>query len=201
MLPWKPHEKMMRDMIRYGFVHDHRLEIRDKDYLDESTQKELEEIEKKTKSRLFIKSGTLMATKKYFKNENVCAGIDVQTQVINNIKQVGKIEDNNAWIFWMVLKIAFSIFMAWSIPGLIMMAIDVAFNFSSYLQTALVVIAAVGTMLYFFQSIKAKYITQTGREEPSERYTQLLEFHSSNIKEEEKHKNECNLVNVSLNFK
>uniref|UniRef100_A0A914YM37 DUF2207 domain-containing protein n=1 Tax=Panagrolaimus superbus TaxID=310955 RepID=A0A914YM37_9BILA len=196
MLAWKPYKYLVKDLIRYGFVHDHKIELRDKDYLSKVDQEKIEKIEEKVKPRLMISNGSLKSTKKFFADEKLDAGMDVQMQVINVMKQVGKIDENNWWIFWLILKIAFAIFMAWSIPGLILMAIDIAINFNSYFATLLTVIAAVGTMLYFIQSFKAKYITQTGREAPQERYTQLIDFHSNALKMNDKHRNDSKLANV-----
>jgi hypothetical protein len=71
--------------------------------------------------------------------------------------------------------------MAWSIPGLILSALDVAINFKSYWATALLVIATIGSMLYFIQTVKAKYITQTNTQDFEEPYTQIIDYHSKTV--------------------
>ena len=157
----------------------------------------MKQIEDKIKPRLFIKSGELLSTKKYFKDEKLQTGGDVQDQAIHSLRQVGKIGENNAWLFWLALKIVFTIFMAWSIPGLILLALDVYINFKSYWATALLVIAAIGTMLYFIQTAKAKYVTQTDTQDVEERYTQIVDYHDKTVEMSNRRVENNKLANVS----
>ena len=45
----------------------------------------------------------------------------------------------------------------------------------------LLVVAAVGTMLYFIQTIKAKYVTHTDKQDFQERYTQIVDYHGKTV--------------------
>ena len=197
LLPWKPYQSLYKDLIRYGFVHDHKLELREREFIEEVVLKEIKQIEDKIKPRLFIKSGELLCTKKYFKNEQLQTGGDVQGQTIHSLRQVGKIGENNAWLFWLALKIVVAISMAWSIPGLILLALDVLINFKSYWATALLVTAAIGTMLYFIQTIKAKYVTQTDTQNFKERYTQVVDYHDKTVEMSNRRVENNKLANVS----
>ena len=197
LLPWKPYESLSKDLIQYGFVHDHRLELRDREFIEEDVLEKIKQTEEKIKSRLFIKSGELLSTKKYFKDEKLQTAGDVQGQAIHSFRQVGKIGENYAWLFWLALKILFSIFMAWSIVGLVLLALDLIINYKSYWATALLVVAAVGTMLYFIQTIKAKYVTQTDKQDFQERYTQIIDYHGKTVEMSHRRVENNKLANVS----
>lgn len=197
LLPWKPYQSLEKDLIKYGFVHDHKLELREREFINEDVLKEIKQIEDKIKSRLFIKSASLLSTKKYFKDEKLQTGGDVQAQAIHSLRQVGKIGENYAWLFWLALKIVFAVFMAWSIVGLVLLALDLLFNFKSYWATALLVVAAVGTMLYFVQTMKAKYVTQTNTQDFEERYTQIIDYHDKTVKISNQRTENKKLANVS----
>jgi hypothetical protein len=197
LLPWKPYQSLYKDLIQYGFVHDHRLELREREFIEEEVLEKIKQIEEKIKSRLFIKSGELLSTKKYFKDEKLQTGGDVQSQAIHSCRQVAKIGENYAWLFWLALKILFTIFMAWSVVGLILLALDVLINYKSYWTTALLVVAAVGTMLYFIQTIKAKYVTHTDKQNFQERYTQIVDYHGKTVEMSHRRIENNKLANVS----
>ncbi|KAE9547960.1 hypothetical protein FO519_008827, partial [Halicephalobus sp. NKZ332] len=196
MLPREPYKALFKDLVRHGFVHDHRIELRNKEFLDKEEQEELKEVEDKIKPVLFTKSGSLLATKKFFQKEKLEAGSEVQNYAINTNRQVGEIGENHAWIFWLVLQIVWAVFMAQSIPGLVRLALKLTINIKSYFATAMLVVAAVGTMLYFIQTFKAKYITQTVFEEGNKQHTQLVAFHLENIRVNEKLRENSKLASV-----
>ena len=196
LLPWKPYQSLYKDLIKYGFVHDHKLELREREFIEEVVLIKIKQIEDKIKPRLFIKSGELLSTKKYFKDEKLQTGEDVQGQAIHSLRQVGKIGKNNVWLFWLALKIVFTIFMAWSIPGLILLALNAVINFKSYWATTLLVIAAIGTMLYFIQTMKAKYVTQTDTQGFEERYTQIVDYHDKTVETNNRRLENKKLANV-----
>lgn len=198
LLPWKPYQSLTKDLLQYGFVHDHRLELRERQFIDEDLLEKIKSVEEKIKPRLFIKSSELLSTKKYFKDEKLQTGGDVQSQAMHSFRQVGKIGENYAWLFWLALKILFTIFMAWSVVGLILLALDLVINFKSYWATALLVVAAVGTMLYFIQTIKAKYITQTDTQDVQERYTQIVDYHGRTVEMGNQRIANNKLANVSF---
>ena len=197
LLPWKPFQSLTKDLLQYGFVHDHRLELRERQFIEEDLSEKVNSVEEKIKPRLFIKSSTLLSTKKYFKDEKLQTGGDVQSQAMHSFRQVGKIGENYAWLFWLALKILFTIFMAWSVVGLILLSLDLIINFKSYWATALLVVAAVGTMLYFIQTMKAKYVTQTDKQDVQERYTQIVDYHGRTVEISNRRIENNKLANVS----
>uniref|UniRef100_A0A914XMC0 Chloroplast protein-transporting ATPase n=1 Tax=Plectus sambesii TaxID=2011161 RepID=A0A914XMC0_9BILA len=194
MLPRWAHKEFLQSLVDYGIVHAPRCEVREREFIDDA--KRVEEVEKKVKSRLFIKSGELIATKKYFKDERLRVCADVKMAALNNMRQVGKINENYSWIFWLALKVAFTIFMSWSLVGAVNLAITVVANYGTICAIALMVVAAVGTLLYFVQSYKAKYKTQTVHDEPLHEFTQIVDFHGKCIERLNVHKKNTILIDA-----
>jgi hypothetical protein len=58
-------------------------------------------------------------------------------------------------------------------------------------------VAAVGTMLYFIQTIKAKYVTQTDKQDFQERYTQIVDYHGKTVEMSHRRVENNKLANVS----
>uniref|UniRef100_A0A7E4ZVN0 Chloroplast protein-transporting ATPase n=1 Tax=Panagrellus redivivus TaxID=6233 RepID=A0A7E4ZVN0_PANRE len=201
LLPWKPHDDLLNDLIKYGFIHDHKLEIRNKDKLDKRTQCSLQEVEDNTKSRLFVKTGRLMSTEKYLKKLNVAASIDVQNQAIHNIRHVGKIDDNHLWIFWFAVKLFITCCVRNGTATVLVVFNSDIKRLISFVKTSLMVTASTGTLRYFRQLFKAHHRTQTKQQNTRERYSRLINFHSKNIETAESVVQEAKLAQVvTLSF-